>query len=182
MGKFGQSLILLLVSSATLLAQSNSLTSATPKEAITPAIRTSFEAILSKTLDARKSKPGDLVLARTTEDISLKGDVQIPKYAKLIGHLADVQVKGRGASDSRMAVVFDKAQMRDGREVPLQISILNVTPADDSVEAQSNANRAKRFDILENSGTDSTQSVLRSNTDNLRIESGSRLTLRLTKQ
>lgn len=181
MGKFGQFLILTLFSAASLTAQSNSLTSAPPKATASPEIRSSFGAILSKTLDARKAKAGDIVLARIAEDVKLKGDIQIPKYAKLIGHLADVRVKGRGSNDSRIVVVFDKAQMRDGREVPLQVTILNIAPADDATETQGDGNREKKFDIMEALDA-SAGTVLRSNADNLRVESGSRIVLSVIKQ
>jgi hypothetical protein len=176
MGRIGL-IVGILVWSFGLLAQSNSLAGPASKSAANADHQGSFEAILTKTLDARKCQTGDIVLARTAEDVRLKGDIQIPKNAKLIGHLSEVRVKGRGATESRIGVIFDKAQMRDGREVPIRLLVQSV--AAEGEPADSNSVRTIR---IEEKSSDDSESVFQSNSDNLRIESGAHLTLRLIQQ
>lgn len=88
-----------------------------------------LNATLSKPVDARKAKVGDEVTATLNEDFKSNGQVAIKKGAKLIGHVATAQPLGRDKSsagaggDSKLGIVFDKAVLSDGREVPLNASV-----------------------------------------------------------
>ena len=81
------------------------------------------EAELTKGLDAKKAKVGDPVMAKCTKEATGKGGLRIPKNAKLIGHVTEVQARGKGQAQSTLAIAFDKAQMKDGREIPVQAVI-----------------------------------------------------------
>jgi hypothetical protein len=178
------------LAASSLLGQSNSLAApgslgrtALPKPA------SSFEVVLTRTLDARKSRVGDVIIARVSEDVRTRDGAQIPKNAKLIGHLTLVQAKGRGSSDSRLGVLFDKAQMRDGREVSLNLAIQSVIPMDEVSPDRSgpdgktaDLNTAKTVQIEPSVGDASQGSILRSNAENLRVESGARFVLSVIQQ
>jgi len=82
-----------------------------------------IEAELTKGLDAKKAKIGDPVMAKCTKEARGKGDLRIPKNAKLIGHVTEVQARGKGQAQSTLAIAFDRAQMKDGREIPVQAVI-----------------------------------------------------------
>jgi hypothetical protein len=90
---------------------------------------TELNATLSKPIDARKAKVGDEVTATLNQDITSEGQVAVRKGAKLIGHVATAQPlsrdKGsaRADGDSKLGIVFDKAVLSDGREVPLNASV-----------------------------------------------------------
>jgi hypothetical protein len=113
------------------------------------------EAELTKGLDAKKAKVGDPVMAKCTKQANGKGDLRIPKNAKLIGHVTEVQARGKGQGESTLAIMFDKAQMKDGREIPVQAVIQaiaappsmtmesdNTGSANDSMNAPSSAGRS----------------------------------------
>ncbi len=89
---------------------------------------TALQAELTRGLDARKAKPGDAVVARCQQDLKLHGEILIPKNAKLIGHVVEAHKKGRGKPESTLGIAFDKAILRDGREVPLTASIQALAP------------------------------------------------------
>jgi hypothetical protein len=89
---------------------------------------TVLRAELIRGLDARKSKPGDAVIARCRQDLKINGEVRIPKNTKLIGHVVEVQRKGQGKTESTLGILFDRAIMRDGSEVPLIASIQALAP------------------------------------------------------
>jgi len=83
---------------------------------------TTLNAVLSDTVDARKSKPGDTVKAKTSEDLKAGGQVVIPRGAKLIGHVTEAQLSARSDTPARLGLVFDRADLKDGRQIPLHTS------------------------------------------------------------
>jgi type IV secretory pathway VirB10-like protein len=81
---------------------------------------TTLNATLSDTVDARKSKPGDPIKAKASEDVKVAGIVAIPRGAKLIGKITQAQVSTKADDQARLGFVFDRAELKDGRQVPLQ--------------------------------------------------------------
>jgi hypothetical protein len=81
------------------------------------------QAVLNKTVDAKKAKQGDEVTAKTTEDLKTSGGLNIPKNSKLIGHVTDVKAYEKGKSESMVAIVFDKAVVKGGQEIPIHATI-----------------------------------------------------------
>lgn len=80
---------------------------------------TTLNSVLSDTVDARKCKPGDPVKAKTSEDVKAGGIVVIPRGAKLIGHVTEAQPAAKAGEQARLGVVFDRADLKDGRQIPL---------------------------------------------------------------
>jgi hypothetical protein len=80
---------------------------------------TTLNSVLSDTVDARKSKPGDTVKAKTSEDVKAGGIVVIPRGAKLIGHVTEAQPAAKAGEQARLGLVFDRADLKDGRQIPL---------------------------------------------------------------
>src|SRR6266849_4726248 len=52
---------------------------------------TQLAAQLENTLDARHAKAGESVVLKTTQAVKQDGEVVVPKGARLIGHVTDVQ-------------------------------------------------------------------------------------------
>jgi len=82
-----------------------------------------FQAELVKPVDARKSKPSDEVVAKTTQDVKSDGQVIIPKGSRLIGKVTEAKAAGDGQSDSQVGIAFDDAVLKDGRQVPIAVGI-----------------------------------------------------------
>lgn len=80
----------------------------------------SVNAVLTKPVDSRKSKPGDPVSARTTQPARTDDGKSIPKGSTLVGHVSQAHARGEGQADSAVGIVFDKAVTKDGREIPLR--------------------------------------------------------------
>jgi len=83
---------------------------------------TTLNSVLSDTVDARKTKPGDTVKAKTSEDVKAGGIVVIPRGARLIGHVTEAQPAAKAGEQARLGVVFDRADLKDGRQIPLHTS------------------------------------------------------------
>jgi uncharacterized protein (DUF2147 family) len=84
---------------------------------------TAINAELDKSLDSKKAKVGDAVTARTTEAIKEDGKVVLPKGTKLIGHVRRASARSKGDGDSTLAVQFDRAEMKGGQEIPVQLNV-----------------------------------------------------------
>jgi hypothetical protein len=107
-------------------ASNNTSTSASAKSGHSSASLsngTAMNAALSQPVDARKNKPGDQVTARTTGATKSEGKVVIPKGSKLIGHVTECKQRGKEEKESSLGIVFDKAILKNGEEIPLNVTI-----------------------------------------------------------
>jgi len=80
-------------------------------------------AVLDKTIDARKVKQGDPVVAKPEVKIHIADGVDLETNTKLLGRVDSVQ-PSVNKSDSTITVTFDRAQLKDGREIPIKATIL----------------------------------------------------------
>jgi hypothetical protein len=96
---------------------------------------TAFNAALSSPIDSKKCKPGDPVNAHTTEAAKSEGKTVIPKGSKLVGHVAQASARANGQSESALGIVFDKAILKNGQEVPLNVAIQALASAQSSTAA-----------------------------------------------
>src|ERR1700730_18282253 len=79
-----------------------------------------INAELDTTIDAKKAKSGEAVLAHTTEPMkSTDNRAILPKGTKLTGHVTQASSRASGGSETMVAIQFDKAVLKDGQEVPL---------------------------------------------------------------
>lgn len=78
---------------------------------------------LAKTIDAKKAKVGDELVAKTMDDFrSNKNEVLAPAGSKVLGHVVEVSPH-KDHSASTLGISFDKVVMKDGAEIPLKASI-----------------------------------------------------------
>ena len=94
-----------------------------------------FNAALSSPIDSRKCKPGDAVTAHTTEAAKSEGKTVIPKGSKLVGHVTQASARAKGESESSLGIVFDKAILKNGGEIPLNVAIQALAAAQSNVSA-----------------------------------------------
>jgi hypothetical protein len=78
---------------------------------------------LTKTIDAKKAKPGDEIVAKVTMDLkTTSGEVMIPKDTKVMGRVTEAQARSKEQKESQVGIAFDRAVLKDG-EIPLPMSI-----------------------------------------------------------
>jgi hypothetical protein len=90
-----------------------------------------MNATLATPVDARRAKPGDEVTATLVQDTQSGGQVLLRRGTRLVGHVTEAQPRGRradsagasGSGESRLGIVFDRAVLEGGREVPLDATI-----------------------------------------------------------
>jgi hypothetical protein len=94
-----------------------------------------INAQLSTPIDSKKAKPGDPVAARTTEPTKSNGKTVIPKGSKLVGHVTQASARAKGDSESALGIVFDKAILKNGQEMPLNVVIQALASGQSAVAA-----------------------------------------------
>lgn len=92
------------------------------------ASNTALAAQLENSLDARRAKVGDTVVLKTTQAVKQNGEVIVPKGAKLIGHVTEVQQRTKSNGESRIGVAFDRLQ-KGALDMPITASIVSITQA-----------------------------------------------------
>jgi len=80
-------------------------------------------AELSKSLDAKKVKPGDKIEAKMSMDLLSQGKVVIPRDTKIVGHVTEAKAHSKDSPDSMLGIAFDRMSLKDGRELPMQAAI-----------------------------------------------------------
>jgi hypothetical protein len=96
---------------------------------------TAFNATLNAPIDSNKCKPGDAVTARTTENVKADGKTVLPKGSKLVGHVTQATARAKGDSESALAITFDRAILKNGQEMPLNVAIQAMAGAQTAASA-----------------------------------------------
>ncbi len=81
-------------------------------------------ARLTKTVDARKVRKGDEIVAMVPGDLkSTSGQVIVPKATRIIGRITEAQARSKGEKQSQLGFAFDEMALKNGQRVQLPMSI-----------------------------------------------------------
>jgi hypothetical protein len=90
---------------------------------------TAILAELNAGLDSKKLKAGDAVVAHTTEPMKSNDERTImPRGTKLSGHVTQAEARNKGGNASTLGIQFDKATLKDGTEIALNVAIQAMAP------------------------------------------------------
>jgi hypothetical protein len=84
---------------------------------------TTLNAELSAAVDSKKAKAGDAVMAQITEAVKEDGKIVVPKGAKIVGHVTQSSARAKGDPGSALGIHFEKAVLKGGQEIPLNVWI-----------------------------------------------------------
>jgi hypothetical protein len=76
-------------------------------------------AELSKSIDSKKAKVGDPVVAKVTQAVLSHGKIAIPRNTRIIGHLTAAKARTKDQPQAQLGIAFDRAELKDGSQVPL---------------------------------------------------------------
>src|SRR5438876_3612749 len=93
------------------------------------------QAELTKPVDVRKNKPGDEVVAKTTQDVKSDGHVVLPKGSKIVGRVTQAQARAKGQEESQLGMAFDHAILKDGSQMPVSFAIQAVGSSESATSA-----------------------------------------------
>ena len=91
-------------------------------------VGSTLRVTLEKPLDARKNKPGDLVIAKASEKGMSNGHEVLPRGTKIMGHLTRVKAHTKKEPGSVLAIVFDRGILKGNRDLPLRFIIQAIAP------------------------------------------------------
>jgi len=117
--------------SASLFAQSGAPVVVTPvpprKAAVEPSTALYpkyFMAELTVSVDAAKVRPGEPITARLLED--MQAAEKLPAGSTLLGRVVEARGHSEQTPQSKLSIVFDKVRLKNGREMPLDLAIMNI--------------------------------------------------------
>jgi hypothetical protein len=84
---------------------------------------------LTRSVDAKKAKPGDPVEAKLTQDVKSEGKVVLHRGARLEGHVSEVTSRSKENPESRLGIVFDKATGKHGEEFGFTAVVMALAPS-----------------------------------------------------
>lgn len=111
-------------------ASSTNASSQAGKNSADIASGTTMNATLSHPVDAKRTKQGDEVTAKTTEAVRSDGKVIIPKGSTLTGHVTQATAREGANSRSALGITFDRVVMSGGREMPVNFTIQAISAAE----------------------------------------------------
>jgi hypothetical protein len=81
---------------------------------------------LTKTIDAKKAKTGDEVVAKVTQDMKASsGEVIVAKDTKMVGHVTQAQAHTKEQKESEVGIAFDHAVTKSGEmKMPMSIQAI----------------------------------------------------------
>ena len=83
-------------------------------------------ANIQKTIDAKKNKAGDPVLAKVVDGGNLSDGTTVSSGSVLIGHVNSVTPSEK-KGDSVLVLTFDKVAIKGGNEVPIKAVVMRVS-------------------------------------------------------
>ncbi len=96
--------------------------------------------LLTKTIDAKKAKTGDEVVAKVTQDMkTTSGEILVPKDTKVMGHITQAQARNKEQKESEVAIAFDRTVTKDGSEMQMPMSIQAIIGPQNNGPQNSNA-------------------------------------------
>ncbi|HKP37344.1 MAG TPA: hypothetical protein VJT71_10830 [Pyrinomonadaceae bacterium] len=95
---------------------------------------TQLAAQLENSLDASHARVGDRVALKTTQAVKQNREVIVPKGARLLGHVTEVQKRTKSNGESRIGVVFDRLQ-KGSLDVPITATITSITQSKSQARA-----------------------------------------------
>src|SRR5581483_876120 len=110
--KFSVLALVLIAFAGSATAQTSS-TQSSSNAAATASGGTTINAVLDKSIDAKKAKAGDQVEAKTTAD-AMVGTTSIPRGSKLVGHITEAKPHEKGNAESSLGIQFDQAVIKGG--------------------------------------------------------------------
>src|SRR5262249_4782524 len=92
-------------------------------------IKGAFPITLSRPLDSKKLKDGDVVMCQTIGVLRSRSGLIVPSGSKVIGHITQAKARSKGDSESSLAMEFDKIQLTGGKELSMTGVVQAVGPS-----------------------------------------------------
>ncbi|HEY1768323.1 MAG TPA: hypothetical protein VGG26_11735 [Terracidiphilus sp.] len=151
---------------------------------------------LVRAIDAKKDQPGARFEAQVDGTAHLKNGTELPRGTVLVGTVVTDQMQHQGLS--RLALRFTQAKLKDGRAIPIEATIAGISgPAEDTGYMEDRSTPPtwnsgelqvdevgviKDVDLHSRIGGANSGVLVSTSKDNVKLRSGSRMTLAIAAQ
>lgn len=92
---------------------------------------TGVNATLNRGLDSKTAAAGQAVTAKLDGSVKTAEGITLPRGTELIGKIAEAKGSHNGGPAS-VTLLFTTAKLKDGREIPVKVTLVGAYPATDS--------------------------------------------------
>ena len=78
-------------------------------------------AQLDKSVDVKKVKVGDPVVAKIEQPVLSRGKIVAPKGSKIMGHVTQVQARSKQQAESQLGILFDEVVLKNGSQTRCKV-------------------------------------------------------------
>ena len=82
-----------------------------------PGIGTIIVAELANSIGVKNAKVGDKIECKVTQDLLYQGKIVVPRSARVIGRVTEVETSSKEHHESRLGVSFDRVLLKDKKEL-----------------------------------------------------------------
>lgn len=90
--------------------------------------KNSVSGELKNKLDAKTARVGETVVLKIDQKVTTVDGTVIPKGSRLIGHVTEAQACDSAHADSQLGIAFDRAELKNGRNLAIHSTIETVNP------------------------------------------------------
>jgi hypothetical protein len=106
-------------------------TLSTTQQNVRPWNLVGVDAQLDQALDASSAHRGQAIEARLAREAKTADGVDLPRGTQLVGEIDRVQASTNGGP-SIVSLVFTEAELKDGRTIPVKVTVIGAYPADEA--------------------------------------------------
>ena len=88
----------------------------------------SADALVVQNIDSKNAAQGQAIMAKLTSNVKEAGRAELPKGTLLVGQVEQVEASSHDRP-SKLSIVFNQARLRDGRTIPVKVTLLSASPA-----------------------------------------------------
>jgi hypothetical protein len=88
------------------------------------------DALLVQQIDSKHAAQGQAVMAKLRSNVKEPGQMELPKGTLLLGQVEQVEGANHDGP-SKLSIVFNRARLRDGRTIPVKVTLLSAIPGSD---------------------------------------------------
>jgi len=114
---------------------------------------TLIQVEITSDIDVKKVHAGDTFRTRLWNDVRSGDKIVLPQQSIIIGHVVEAHPRTKDSAESRLVIAFDKAQLKDGGELPLHGVVARVQLSPIAVAAAAHDNNARSFNPSMNPGS-----------------------------
>jgi hypothetical protein len=89
-------------------------------------------------LDSKTARVGDRVVLKTMDKVQTSDGTVIPRGSRLVGHVTEVQAYDPVPGTARIAIAFDRAELKNGQSIAIYTLIGGVVPSGGAIADQQN--------------------------------------------